>query len=70
MTPAEKSSQRAVRLVLSHAVQVDASFDLGAPAADFADVFAIERREFRRRIRRGFRARRGGRLRGSGVTGR
>ena len=54
-----------MRLVLTHAVQIDAGFDLGAPAADFADAFAIERREFRRRARRGFRARRGSRLRGS-----
>ena len=57
MTSAEKSSQRGVRLILSHAMQIDAGFDLGASAADFADAFAIERREFGRRTRGGFWAR-------------
>ena len=68
VTSAEKGSQRRVRLVLSHAVKIYAGLDFGAPAADFADALAIERRELGRRTRGGFWARCGGKLRGAWVA--
>lgn len=68
MTSSEKSSQLGVRLILSHAMQIDAGFDLGASAADFADAFAIESRELGRRTRGGFWARCGGKLWGAWVA--